>query len=589
MPHATRSLLGSPALPRWLACVFFLILVCPVHAQVMDDDDLGACGSTYLPVDSWQYPELVRLRGLGYLDDAFLGLRPWTRIVAARLVRDAAERSAREEQEWTEITQEEGAEPGGSGGAEARAILAVLTPEFAADLASCNGRASVDSVYSRTLGITDTPLRDSFHLGQTISNDYGRPYEAGINQVVGVSGRASRGRFSLYLRGEYQRAASAAGYSPELFATLSSIDTIPVATNPVQSTIPLGPLAAVNAFRLLEANASYHLLGHEISFGKSDHWMGPAEGASMTWSNNADNIYAFQIDRVDPLRVPLLSRAIGPMRYDFFVGSLQGHSDPRDPWVHVEKISFKPSANLEFGFERTVIWGGKGHVPITVHSFLKSFFSLSNVPASEKFSRSDPGARFGSFDFSYRLPFARDWLTLYTDSEAHDDVSPISAPRRAGIRPGLYLSHFPALPKLDLRVEGASTDPPTSRSNAGAFLMAEIAQPQGLTNKGFLFTDPNGREGKGGNAWLTYHMSPTDNVQLSWRSAKAAKDLIPGGTTQQQFRLAGVKRLGVERDLEASVWVQYEAWKAPIYRPGAQSDISVAGALTWYPQKSLHF
>jgi hypothetical protein len=64
--------------------------------------------------------------------------------------------------------------------------------------------------------------------------------------------------------------------------------------------------------------------------------------------------------------------------------------------MHVEKISFKPTVNLEIGFERSVIWGGKGHVPITIHSFLKSFFSFQNVPASEKFSRNDPGARFGA-------------------------------------------------------------------------------------------------------------------------------------------------------------------------------------------------
>jgi hypothetical protein len=69
--------------------------------------------------------------------------------------------------------------------------------------------------------------------------------------------------------------------------------------------------------------------------------------------------------------------------------------------------------------------------------------------------------------FSYRLPFVRKWLTLYSDSFAHDDVSPISAPRRAAIRPGIYLSHVSGLPHLDFRVEAASTDPPTNRSNGG--------------------------------------------------------------------------------------------------------------------------
>ena len=99
----------------------------------------------------------------------------------------------------------------------------------------------------------------------------------------------------------------------------------------------------------------------------------------MLWSNNAEDIYDFQIDRVEPLRIPGLSRVTGPFRYDFFVGSLKGHTDPNDPWVHVEKVSFKPYRDLEFGFSRMVVWGGKGHEPITLHTFLKSFFSFQNV------------------------------------------------------------------------------------------------------------------------------------------------------------------------------------------------------------------
>ena len=105
----------------------------------------------------------------------------------------------------------------------------------------------------------------------------------------------------------------------------------------------------------------------------------------MAYSNNAENIYSFRINRTEPLFIPLLSYLTGPFRYDFLVGSLKGHTYPNDPWVHVEKISFRPTANLEFGFERTVIWGGKGHEPITLHTFLRSFFSLT---APEPRSRS---------------------------------------------------------------------------------------------------------------------------------------------------------------------------------------------------------
>src|ERR1019366_5169043 len=118
---------------------------------------------------------------------------------------------------------------------------------------------------------------------------------------------------------------------------------------------------------------------------------------------------------IEPLHIPGLSYLTGPFRYDFLVGSLKGHVAPNDPWVHVEKISFRPTENLELGFERTVIWGGHGHGPITIKSFLKSFISTYSPALSVKDGPTDPGARFGAFDFNYRLPRLRNWLTLYLD------------------------------------------------------------------------------------------------------------------------------------------------------------------------------
>jgi hypothetical protein len=252
----------------------------------------------------------------------------------------------------------------------------------------------------------------------------------------------------------------------------------------------------------------------------------------------------------------------------------------------VEKINFKPTKNLEFGFDRMAVWGGKGHAPITIHTFLHSFFSFGNAAPGQKFSRSDPGARFASFDFNYRLPGLRHWVTLYTDSFVHDDTSPVDAPRRAAVHPGIYLAQFPHFHQLDLRVEGANTEPTShynpdgSPINNGQFLYYETVQRQGPTNKGFL-PDWVGREGEGGQAWLTYHLSPQEEVQFSYRRAKAAKVFFPDGTTQNDFQ--GEVRKRLTRNFEAWGMVQYENWKAPIYQAAPQSDTTVAVQFTWYP------
>src|SRR6202789_3137484 len=382
-------------------------------------------GSPYIPVDSWVYPAIYRLYSLGYVDAVYLGMRPWPRTSIARMLESAADR----------IDDADGTPEGDQAQEIYDALLHEMRYDIAGPCSALKGQGRIESVYTTLRGITGTPLRDSYHLGSSIINDYGRPYEAGFNSYIGMSGYATAGRFSLYVRGEFEEAPSAPGYSTSLAEILASIDgTYGQNTGNVyynQATIPMGEINYISRGRIQEAVISANVWNHEISFGKHDQWLGPAQGGSFAYSNNAENIYGLQLNRVEPLHVPLLSRLTGPFRYEFLVGALRGHTyipnvdfmgnlgaqanvtAPGDPWMHVEKVSMRPTENLEFGFARTVIWGGQGHVPITIHSFLKSFFSFQNVPAAEKDGRDDPGARFGQFDFSYRLPWMRDSLTLY--------------------------------------------------------------------------------------------------------------------------------------------------------------------------------
>jgi hypothetical protein len=476
------------------------------------------------------------------------------------------------------------------------ALLRELTDEGVPGKTERGTVYGVQSVYTRMMGISGPILVDSFHVGQTFFNDYGRPHETGFNNVTGFSTLNEQGPFSLYVRGEYQHAPSAAGYTQALAQQISLMDEIEFAPpNEPEATVPSGPIAEQNPFRLVEATLSYHILGHEISGGKSDAWLGPGMGSAMPWSNNAENIYSFRINRVEPLYVKYLSKYLGPVRYDFFYGSLKGHTDPNDDWVHSDMFSFQPTANFQFGFQRTVIFGGKGHEPVTIRTFLKGFFDTNDTSGEEKGSRDDPGARFSAFHFSYRLPFARKTLTLYTDSEVHDDLTPVSAPRRAAYRPGIYLAQFPGLKRLDLRVEGVSTDCSTLVCLGGGNEYIEYAvQKQGYTNKGNILGDWIGREAKGGQAWLTWHLSGNEWVQVEYLNKKAAKDFIPGiynaatntygpgGTTQNQFRVDVVKRIGPQ--VEVDGWFQHEGWKAPIYMAGAQSDNTVSVQVTFFPK-----
>jgi hypothetical protein len=564
----------------------------------------SSAGSPYIPVDNWVYPAVLRLYSLGYVDHVYLGMRPWTRASLSHMLED------------TDAEIEDANAYGDSTAGEAHGIYTALLHFLHYDAGlKCGTHQDdyeIESVYSVIRGISGTPLRDSFHLGSTLINDYGRPYENGFNNYSGASGYATAGRFGLYVRGEFQGAPSATGYSQTLAQTLSTIDGTTFLNTAIglpynQTTIPMGPITTTNNGKFIEAYLSAHVLSHAMSFGKQDDWLGPGLGGGMAYSNDAENIYSFRINRIEPLNVPLLSRLTGPFRYEFVIGSLRGHTympylanpdganpnlpnviNPGDPWVHLEKVSFRPTANLEFGFERTAIWGGHGHGPITIHSFLKSFFSFASPGGNGKNGRDDPGARFGAFDFSYRLPFVRNWLTLYADSEVHDDVSPIDAPHRASWRPGIYLSHIPRISKLDLRVEAATTDPSSSNgaSQYGRFMYYEVIQKQGYTNQGQLFGDWIGREDKGGQGWITYHLSGNEWLQLGVRNQKATTYFIPGGTTLNDLSFQLVNRIG--KDFEINGKFAFEQWKAPIYLSGQQIVTTTTIQVTWFPERIVN-
>ena len=515
-------------------------------------------GLVYVPLDSWVYPAFERLFSMGYADSAYLGMRPWTRTSCLQILEETYPKlqdAPNDQEAWR--------------------IFKALAVEFGAEAGQTNPQAKLHDAYTRNMYIKGRPINDSFHFGQTLINDYGRPYQGGFNALDGFTAWAEGYHFSLDVRGEYQHAPGRGAYPESVQQLISVVDSTPL--------LPAEPVPQTNVFRLINANVATSLANHEISVGKADDWWGPTQSGSMAISNNAEPIYALRINRVVPLRIPFVSDVLGPFRYEFLLGSLKGHSYPNAPWVHAQKFSFKPTRNLEFGFSRVVVFAGEGHVPLTFGSFWHSFTSFSNVSVAEKESRNDPGFRSSSFDFTWRLPFVENWLTLYTDSIVHDDVSPLAAPRRAAVNPGLYLSHLPKLPHFDLRGEAVSTDPVAS-SQGGQFLYYEYEYKDGYTNKGNLFGSWMGREGKGGQVWLTDWLGPKEYIQLGYRNAKVSKTFIPGGTTQNDINIRAVLRL--KDDLELNAFGQAEFWKVPALASGPKNDFTGSFQLTYFPKLS---
>ena len=530
-------------------------------------------GSPYVPLDSWIYPALERLAALGYIQTATLGMRPWTRLECTRLVGEASEH-----------------QPDLDGPPEVQELYGSLSGEFQGEVEGVEGgenvHAQIESVYARSLGISGKPLTDNMHFGQTVLNEYGRPYQEGFNSVVGTSGWTSAGPFVIYARGEYQSAPSAPALSVAATQFISSADGLP--PNPPQI-----PVSSVSRFRLLDAYVAMNLANWQISFGKQSLWWGPGDSGAMLFTDDAEPLRMFRINRVSPFQLPGVLSHLGNMRMEFFVAQVAGqqfinskgdrlNSDTigeygrslsPQPFLTGGKISFKFTPNFEMNVSKTTLYGGPGN-PFTPRTFLQSTFGVHVNGEALGDGRS-------AMDFTYRVPKLRNWLTFYGDTFQEDEISPLNRPYKAAFQTGLYLTRLPRISKLDLRIEGGTTSPINFPTCGGCY----YSNPQylnGYTNNGVLMGTWIGRAAQGESVRSTYWFSPQKKIGLEVRHRKIDQQYLAGGGTQNDVALnAG---FGLKSGFQFSGMLQYEAWQIPLLATNRQSSVTASFQLGYWPR-----
>lgn len=543
------------------------------HKSVADESAPQELASVYVPLESWVYPALDRLMALGAINSGMRGLKPWTRSECARML-------------------EEASEPDASLPDEASRLYSSLAREFADKLAgSDTNYVRLDSLYARTTSISGPPLTDGYHFAQTLVNDYARPFQRGMNYISGFSASGSTGALGFYVRGEYEHAPSAAGVSQAVQNQIQLADVKPV-------VMPAAPIAAFDRFRLLDSYVTLNLRGWQASFGKQSLWLGPGEDPFLS-SNNAEPLYMFRVDQTSPKKLPGFLGFLGPYRTELWIGKLTGQhfvntqdvpgivfslgrSLSRQPMLNGLKINFKPTPNFEFGVGRTGLWGGPDF-PITLHTTRLSFFAAGNAVGRGL----DPGDRRSTFDFNYRIPGLRKWLTLYEDSFVEDEISPIGYPRRAAHQPGIYVSHLPGLPHLDLRAEAAYTNlPGLSQAPGGGFFYWNVRYLDGYTNKGNILGDATtGRQGISFRADSTYWISSDKTIQLGFRSNNVDSFFLRGGNFRDVYVNS---KWSFPHALSLISFVQYERWNFPLLSAGRRkTDITASFQVTWEPKWRL--
>ena len=130
---------------------------------IITDASRGKAGSPFIPLDSWLYPAALRLHDLGYLSTLYVGLRPYTRASLAHALLLSKQSITDDEVNYGHAE-------------ESVALYHALAKELTPELEQLTSNRPVfEQSYARARGITGPPLNDSFQVGQTYQNDYGRP------------------------------------------------------------------------------------------------------------------------------------------------------------------------------------------------------------------------------------------------------------------------------------------------------------------------------------------------------------------------------------------------------------------------------
>lgn len=524
-------------------------------------------GSPYVPVDSWVYPAFDRLAALGYVTAGYQGKRPWSRQQCAQLLLDADEALASSPHPDSPLTS------------AARSLIADLHHEFAreeAAFAGPNQSAEVDSLYTRIVSANGTVLNDGYHFGQSFAYDYGRPFREGTNLIDGGSASATYGSLFFYIDGEYQHSPSEPALSEPVREFIAISDKGPLPSDE--------PSAPINQFALLDAYVGINIRSWQISFGNQSLSWGPGPGGSLLLSNNAA---PFPMVRMVPLKafdIPGVSKILGPFSVEQFIGRLEGHTGPAQPWIYGQKVSLKPFHSLEFAYSRTTMIGGTGGDPITTSNLVESVFGRVNSVTG-----SVPGDSRTAIDWTWRLPKMNDWITLYGEMEDDDDLIPLQNVAKSVLRPGIYFSRLPFLPKWDAHFEWtSSTSPGRAYFQSHGYLNYwNLDYPDGYTNDGNLLANVVGREGMTLQGWIRYWATPRNTLDLSWKQSKVFSDFVPGGGKWQDFQASYsiTKRSGIY----LKGFVQFEhIFSYPLLFEGPRNNVVAALEFGVLPQWGRH-
>jgi hypothetical protein len=367
--------------------------------------------SASVPLDSWIYPALDKLAGLGLIESGLQGSRPFSRHEAARLTREALDNAGadppvpvaleiirRLERELRAALRE-------VDGGSATGYIQPLR-ELRLEYLHQEGQPSV--IASRSPGGTQD-LIDARQFALD-PNNFGLDYSEGHNGQVVLETEARLGSFFLV------------NWRPILLvddAGDSSLRTLHGT-----ATLGLGPL--------------------QVSAGRESLWWGQGRHGSLILTNNAAPLEMLRVTNPTPVLLPWIFRYLGPFRFDLFWSRMEADRLIPEPYLAGLRVNIKPRPWLELGASRTVMFGGEGRPEVHFADFI-TILGGKNLQGEE-----DTSNQLAALDARLKIP-ALAGAELYGEWGGEDEAGGFISHK--SWLAGLYLPKLEPTGRLAMRLE----------------------------------------------------------------------------------------------------------------------------------------
>lgn len=366
----------------------------------------SALVSTNVPLEHWSYDAVDKLASYGLIDSAMLTIRPMSRVEMARHVGQAM------------LTLERM----NDAPAILQSIVDQLKDEYRGELILIG---LIEGWHSESFV---KPLEDPYvgylRADRTpdIENTRGDLFRKGSNYRAGFATRGTVfDRFAFYLHPEYLDSAQTDG----------DVD-------------------------LIEGYGKVMIGDVEIQAGKDSLWWGPGRHGSMLMSDNVQPFTMLKLTNPQPLQLPWIFHALGPVRGEWFLAQLENDRDFPDAKLSGVRVSIKPHPLVDLGASRVVMFGGRGMPRVDLFDYGKMFLSLTER---------DENNQLAGVDASLLVPLWKSAplrsVRFYVDAAGEDEAGWL--PSKWGELLGVQFNDILKTGRTDLRIEYANDHVPGYR------------------------------------------------------------------------------------------------------------------------------